>query len=329
MNALLQRFQLVNVLVIILSVAYLIVDGEPFEDIVNLIWIESVVLFVIIPQLFYRRKYLKSFVSLAGVLIVGVLLMEMVIEGDGELVDLFNAWTWTHEFPGLFWPILVSSLLKITIDLTIRQHLMVSLEKERTDSEAKFLKSQLSPHVLFNNLNNIYSFALHKSKQTPNLILKLADVMRYMLYETKEHQVPLIKELEHLDSYVELQRLQLENRGELSFEQKGNPKSKLIAPMMLISFVENCFKHASAGSIDDLQIIIQVEIKDNQINLFTQNTYSPREGDAEDQLQEGGIGLENVKRRLELLYPNEHELIIKELSNLYIVNLSIRLKSTV
>ena len=83
--------------------------------------------------------------------------MEMVIEGDGQLVELLEPWTWTHELPGLFWPAFISALLKVSIDLTIKQHLMVSLEKERKDSEAKFLKSQLSPHVLFNNLNNTLS----------------------------------------------------------------------------------------------------------------------------------------------------------------------------
>ncbi|MEO1255200.1 MAG: sensor histidine kinase, partial [Bacteroidota bacterium] len=107
------------------------------------------------------------------------------------------------------------------------------------------------------------------------------------------------------------------------------PKDKSIAPMMLISFVENCFKHAAASAIEDLRIIIQIEITANNINLFTENSYTPKEKDLEDQLQEGGIGLKNVKRRLELLYPNQYELIIKELSNLYIVNLSIQLQAEI
>ena len=324
MNSFMQRYQLINVGAILLSIIYSIIDEEPFEDIVNLIWIQVVVLYVIIPKFIYTRKYLKAILSILGILILGVLLMEMVIEGDGELDELLEPWTWTHELPGIFWPTLIVSLLKISVDLTIKQHLMVNLEKERLESETKFLQSQLSPHVLFNNLNNIYSFALHKSKQTPELILKLADVMRYMLYETKEPLVPLSKEIEHLDSYIELQQLQLENRGEVIVDKKGNPKGKFIAPMMLISFIENCFKHAASGSIDDLRVVIQIEILAEEINLYTENSYAREEPDEENQLQEGGIGLKNAKRRLELLYPKRHELIIKELNNRYIVNLSIK-----
>lgn len=327
MNDAVRRFQLINVGLIILSIAYSIINGEPFEDIVNLLWIQIVVFYVIIPQFFYRRKYLKALLSLLAVLLVGVLLMEMVIEGDGELSALLNPWTWTHELPGLLWPVLFISLSKISIDLSIKQNLMVNLEKERAESEIKFLKSQLSPHVLFNNLNNIYSFALHQAKETPQLILKLADVMRYMLYETQEKVVPMAKELEYMNSYIELQELQLEKRGQLIFETKGDPSDKFIAPMMLISFIENSFKHASANSIDELKIIIQIEIKEDSVNLFIENSFSKGEKSEENQLQEGGIGLKNVRRRLELIYPEQHSLIVKELDHLYIVNLSIKLVS--
>ncbi|MEO1256094.1 MAG: hypothetical protein AAFY41_14585, partial [Bacteroidota bacterium] len=153
MKSLIQRYHLVNVIVLVLSVTYLIIDGEPFEDIVNLIWIQIVMLFVVIPQYFYQRKYVRSVLSFFSLLIVGVVLMEMVIEGDGELSELLEPWTWTHELPGIFWPLFIGSLIKISIDLTLKQNLMVDLEKERANSEAQFLKSQLSPHVLFNNLN--------------------------------------------------------------------------------------------------------------------------------------------------------------------------------
>ena len=323
MKAFLQKFQVISILLVSLAVAHAAVGGEPFEDIVNLLWMQLVVLFVIIPRLFYAGKYRNALMAFAGTLVVGVLLMEMVIEGDGEWSALLNPWTWTHELPGLFWPLFITSMVKISIELTLKQNLLVTLEKERKESEVKFLKSQLSPHVLFNNLNNIYSFAMHKSKETPQLILKLADTMRYMLYETQEELVPLQKELDSLESYVELQEIQLENRGKLIFEKTGDPGGKFIAPMMLISFIENCFKHASASGTNDIKIIIQIEISGDSINLFTENSFS--KSSKNDELTEGGIGLKNVQRRLELLYPESHTLIIKELQNLYIVNLSIQL----
>ncbi len=324
MNTLVLRFQLINLAIIVLSVSYAIITGEPFENIVNLIWVLVVLLYAIIPLLYYQRRYFKALMSFLGILIFAVFLMEMVIEGDGQWSELLDLWTWTHELPGLFWPTLVGGLCKITIDLTIKQNLMVKLEQERLESETKLLQQQLSPHVLFNNLNNIYSFALHKSEATPELILKLADTMRYMLYETKASRVSLKKELAHLDSYIELQLLQLENRGEVVYETRGNVAHQKIAPMMLISFIENCFKHAASGSTDDLKIVIQIEIREGSINLFTENSYSSQDED-ERSLQEGGIGLTNAKRRLELLYPKRHELIVKELNDRFIVNLSIQI----
>lgn len=328
MYYLIQRYQLINILLIVLCGTYLSMAQEPLEDVLNVSWILAIVLFFIIPQYYYRRKYLLSVLLLTTVLLVGVVLMEMVIEGDGEAAALLDWWTWSHEFPGIFWPVFIVSLIKIGIELTIRQHLMINLEKERLESEVKFLQSQLSPHVLFNNLNNIYSFALHRSEHTPKLILKLADIMRYMLYETKEPLVPLSEELDYLDNYIELQLLQLENRGEVVVEKHGDPRDKSIAPMMLISFVENCFKHAAAGSIADLRIIIHVEVTEHEINLYTENSYIKTKLEEQDQLQEGGIGLRNAKKRLALLYPSRHELIIKALANRYIVNLTIDLKKT-
>ena len=270
--------------------------------------------------------YLLFGLSLIVTLALGIVVLEGFIEDDGALADFFDLWTWTHELPILLWPLLFITISKIAIDLTLNQNLMVALERERASSEIKFLKSQLSPHVLFNNLNNIYSFALHQSKKTPKLILKLADTVRYMLYEAQQDVVPLEKELIHLDDYVELQQIQLEKRGELIYEKKGNVKNKMIAPMMLISFIENCFKHASTDASEKMKIIIQIEVQENTLNLFTENTFKAGSKDDDaHKLQEGGIGLSNVRRRLELLYPNAHSLIVKELEKLYIVNLSIEL----
>ena len=317
---------LINYLLIVLYIVYAAIDEVSGIDIINVLWILLVLLYFLIPTYFYSGRYISFILGWIGLLVLGIIILEGFIEEDGQLSDFLDPWTWTHELPLLLWPTMFIVLGKISADLTLKQYLMVALEKERAQSESKFLKSQLNPHVLFNNLNNIYSFALHGSNHTPTLILKLADIMRYMLYETQEDKVPLDKELAHLDSYVELQRIQLENRGTLVYEKKGEIDHLMIAPMMLISFVENCFKHASSSTIEDLKIIIHIEVNENEIILFTENSYTKKEiEDEEDTLQIGGIGLSNVKRRLALLYPEKHTLINKELTNLYVVNLTIQL----
>lgn len=325
MNQQISRKHLVNIALMLLIIGNEIYNEAGLAEVLNILWIQVVILYVLVPLFFHSKKYLKFVLSIIGCLLLGVIILEVFIEGDAELALFFQIWTYTHELPILLWPTLFVVLAKVSADLLINQNNIIEMERERSKSEIKFLQSQLSPHVLFNNLNNIYSFALHQSKETPKLILKLADAMRYMLYETKEDKVALSKELEYVDNYVELQQIQLENRGELLYEKEGSTDGKTVAPMMLISFIENCFKHAAASSVDELKIIIQIEIKDNTVNLFTENSFSKKQADEEDQLEEGGIGLENAKRRLELLYPDKHELIVKELKNLYIVNLSIEL----
>ncbi len=314
-----------NLILIIISIAYCALNEYTPDEIVNLLWILIVLLFIMIPRYFYKRHYLFSIIGYIILLMLGIINMEMIIEGDGELEELLQLWTWTHELPHLLWPTLFVIFAKIATDLWMKQELMIQTEKERSQSELKYLKSQLSPHVLFNNLNNIYSFALHKSKKTPELILKLADSMRYLLYETREERVPLTKELAQLDDYIDLQKLQFENIGEIIYEKKGSSKDLEIAPMMLIGFVENCFKHAASNDKDP-RIIIQVEVEDNTLHLYTENSRSITDKkDEEQQLQAGGIGLDNVKRRLSLIYPGKHTLIVKELEKLFIVNLSIDL----
>lgn len=319
------RKHLVNIVLLLLIIGNEIINEAGLAEVLNILWIQVVILYLLVPVFFHSRKYLKFVMSIIGSLFLGIIILETLIEGDAELILFFQFWTYAHELPLLLWPTLFVTLAKVSADLLISQDNIIDMERERSKSEIKFLQSQLSPHVLFNNLNNIYSFALHQSKETPTLILKLADAMRYMLYETKEDKVALSKELDYVDNYIELQQIQLENRGRLLYEKEGDAIEKMVAPMMLISFIENCFKHAAASSIDELKIIIQIEIKDNTVNLFTENTFTKKESDEEDLLQEGGIGLENAKRRLELLYPDRHELIIKELKNLYIVNLYIQL----
>ncbi len=320
------RSHLINYLLIVLCLTYSFANDGSVEEAINLAWMLFLGVYILVPRFLYRQRYLSFLLGTIATPILGVLVMEIIIEGDAAASDFVRLWTWTHELPLLLWPFLFTILGKVSIDLIFKQDLMVSLERERAQSEIKFLKSQLSPHVLFNNLNNIYSFALHKSKETPDLILKLSEVMRYMLYEAQKELVPLQKELTHVDDYIELQQIQLENRGELVYEKEGKTDNLYVAPLMLISFVENCFKHASATSVDDLKIVVQIEVADESINLYLENSHHRKDPtDEELSLQEGGIGLANVKRRLELLYPDQHTLLIKELKNRFIVNLSIQL----
>ncbi|MEM9618399.1 MAG: histidine kinase [Pseudomonadota bacterium] len=178
---------------------------------------------------------------------------------------------------------------------------LAELQKANTEAELQYLKGQINPHVLFNALNNIYSHALHKSDETPELILKLADMLRYMIYDCAGDEVALEREVAFLSDYVDVQKLALDGRGVVSFECDGALEGKKIAPFLLIPFVENCFKHSLDTQVDSIGIDINLRTKDGRLHLNCSNTFDPDARKTHDNATIG-IGLTNVRRRLQLLF---------------------------
>ncbi len=180
-------------------------------------------------------------------------------------------------------------------------------QEERMKSELSFLRSQISPHFIFNVLNSIVYLIRSKSNQAESVTIKLSELMRYMLYESSDTQVPLDKEMEYLKNYVELQKIRFEEDVEIRLDIEGNASSQLIEPMLMIPFVENAFKHG-VGLIQAPIIDIHLKIEEETLTFSVKNKTS--EIETEDKDSASGIGLRNVRRRLELLYPERHELNI-------------------
>jgi hypothetical protein len=195
------------------------------------------------------------------------------------------------------------------------------LRSENLQSELKFLKSQINPHFLFNALNNIYTLSIIKSDKAPDTILKLSDMLRYIIYDCNEERVPIGKELNYIRNYIALQKLKDENINiELQLEE--NNKALLIAPMILIPFIENSFKHSKIEDTAKGWIRLSMSTADNILKFQISNSL---ETGTYTKDRVGGVGLENVKRRLELSYPNRHELIISKDKNSFTVKLNILL----
>lgn len=173
------------------------------------------------------------------------------------------------------------------------------LKQERTNAELAFLRSQVSPHFLFNSLNNIYALSCNQPDKAPDAILKLSDLTRYMLYE-KQEKVPVEKEWQYIENFIALQKLRYEKPLQLQISAEGDLQ-QLIEPYLLIPFVENAFKH---GVVDNPEApaIIHLKSSDNSVAFSVENNIALQQKD-----KDGGIGLENTKRRVELLYPGKHE----------------------
>lgn len=195
------------------------------------------------------------------------------------------------------------------------------MEHEKLNTELSLLKSQINPHFFFNTLNNIYSLAIVKSDETASSILKLSSIMRYVLTETEQKYVPLANEIEFLQNYINLQSVRLTDKVKLTVDVQGEIDGKQVAPLLFIPFVENAFKYG-VSTVDASEIIIRLSTEADSVHLFVQNSIVKG---AKQSTVNTGIGIANVRRRLELLYPGKHTLKMDEKPNQYTTNLEINL----
>lgn len=201
-----------------------------------------------------------------------------------------------------------------------------ALSQGKVQAEVNALKAQINPHFLFNTLNTIYANALKKDDKTPELILKLSNGFRYLFHEGQQEYVSLEQEIQHMSEYIELQQERLVDKVDVNFSTTIDDSALQIAPLLLIPFVENAFKYASVlkGKKHPITIIVQNE--GNDFFFSCSNPFDPKTKMAIDTgWSESGIGITNVKKRLQLLYPEKHDLRITEQDGIFRVNLSISL----
>ncbi len=222
-------------------------------------------------------------------------------------------------FLNLFGFVLLSMVFGMTIKIARDSF---RRRQEEKDAELKLLKAQLNPHFLFNTLNNLYGLSVIKSDKLPDLMLKLSDLLRYSLYETKEVFVPLQREINYLENYISLEKIRLEEQAEIIFNVEGNIQDEKIAPMLFIVFVENAFKHLAIANGIKSKVVVTVKISEERIHFTCRNTYE-EVYDGEKNLEKGksGIGLVNAKKRLDLLYTDAHQLKINKTKDEFLVDL--------
>lgn len=304
--------------------------------------------FVLMPRLMDKRKYTYYFLSLI-VLIIAALSILYILdfqlkpmgnffpEGrdvkrifNNELRDIHDGkrqmdsvllWRSTmRNFSSIFAIILVSIVYRMFYQKILDEKREVALRNENLLSEMKFLKSQINPHFLFNALNNIYTLVHLKQDSAAVMLMKLSDMLRYMLYECNDEWVPLKKEISYINNYIELQQLKTEQTQNIVTNFYETVEGTLIPPLLLIPFVENSFKHSRIIDIEKGWITMQLSSSEELIQFkITNNIPSvPMAKDATE-----GIGLENVKRRLDLLYPDKYELKIDKTATEYSVELNL------
>ena len=211
--------------------------------------------------------------------------------------------------------------IKLTVDWIFDRKRIEKLQESQLKTELKFLKAQIQPHFFFNTLNNLYALTLEQSKQAPEVVFKLAQIMEYILYDAKEPQIKLLKEINYIQNYIDLEKLRFGDRIKVQINLQGNIEAQNVPSLLFLPFIENCFKHGTTDN-NNLNVVITFKVtKNNVLKFSVTNNYNT----LTEHKKNHGIGNQNVLRRLELLYKDKFTLAIKTKKQNYIVTLSIQL----
>ena len=301
------------------------------NEIINVFFYAAVVYFnlkYLIPNYLTKNKFLTygGLLVLSAVIITPLKVIVFYFkygnspEAQNDLIQNLN-WYFIFTFVIASASTLVSIVKDWVQQVTEKQQ----LQTQTMQSELRFLKSQINPHFLFNTLNNLYALTLKKSDKAPEIVIKLSEMMRYMLYECNEKRVLVSKEVNYIYNYLDLEKLRQGKNVDITFETDGDISEQTIAPLMFIPFLENSFKHGLSNQISKGFVNIRLSVERNKVYFFIENSKAEKLPLKDKNRPSGGIGLVNVHRRLNLLYPDSYELNIDDTPTTYAVNLYIEL----
>lgn len=288
---------------------------------------------LLVPRLLFRKYYF----SFTFIFLFIIILFSRIFQfADWQIHMLRGTMTprleelsskFSYQIFNSYIIMVIGTVFGFTIEMLTRrvesEKLFEQLLKEKTEAELNFLKAQINPHFLFNSINTIFFQIEKENKNARYSLLKFSEMLRYQLYDCRAREISIEKEINYLKSYVELQRLRKEDNFKILFECSESVREFNIAPLLLISFVENAFKHVSNFHEKENAIRIYLDKNDNVFQFQVYNTSESDKGNPD--YKDGGIGLNNVKRRMELIYNGNHDLNIRKEQNSFEVNLKIQL----
>lgn len=280
---------------------------------------------LLVLPFFKRRKWLIGMIMYLVQLVILVRYFPYLLNAVGQLfaeafsiTDVVTNWQDQHIAFTMVAFTVMATFTKVGLDHLIR-------DKEQKENELRHLKAQLNPHFLFNTLNNLYGLSVTESKELPELMLRLSDLLRYSLYDTNQHYVALQKEIDYLSNYVELERIRLSGNSNIGLVIEGDTTERCVAPLLLIVFVENAFKHFSAPRGTNAFVDIRLAVTGEQLHLNVRNSVDPGFVPVPSAKRKGGLGLENARQRLDLIYAGQYRLRINENTGSFETDLIIEL----
>lgn len=289
-------------------------------------------LYFLIPRMIPKKIVLYVFVLALSTLAVSLLRIgityelvttEIFKESTIEQASLYNIKYIIAVFIGEIYVIGLTMSIKLTMDWVRSEKRSQELEQRNLKTELSLLRSQMQPHFFFNTLNNLYSLTLDKSDQAPETVLRLSELMSYVIYKGKKSKVRLVDEIKHLHSFLDLERLRYNDRLAVSFNIYGEIDDREIPPLILITFLENAFKHGSGNKLGTINIKIELTLSNDTIRYKVINDFKPGKDLTPVNGKKGGLGLENTKRRLDLLYKDNYTLHLGPQKDKFLVELEI------
>lgn len=285
---------------------------------------------LLIPKLLYKKKYLFCISTFLLLLLVSSMIKVFLIGEITNQPDLFsfsgNLKTRLYEnFISDFFLVLTGASFKLIFDYMQMQQRLAEIAKEKAETELNFLKSQINPHFLFNSLNSVYFLIDKNNPEARTALHKFSEMLRYQLYEMMNGKnIPIEKEIRYIEDYVDLQKLRKDEKYTVQFDCSPEVKGFSIEPLLLIPFVENAFKHISHKNDSTNFITLNMQRSNGEFQFFIKNSKEANQRTTESY---GGIGLNNVKRRLELLYPGKYELEIQDTDEIFSVDLKLKINN--
>jgi hypothetical protein len=283
-------------------------------------------LLYLIPRYLSGKRFARySLLLILSVLLltpIRVFILFILMEGYPEVqADLKVSQVW--YFLITFFVVGMSTVMKVFSEWVRYQRDRQELVTKNMQSELKFLKSQINPHFLFNTLNSLYALTIKKDDRAPEIVIKLSEMLRYMLYESNAARVSLEKEINYIKNYLELEQLRQGGEADIQFHLKGEVNHQSIAPLMFIPFLENAFKHGLNHQMGKGFVHATLEVQDQKVHLLIENS-KPEHIPLQPQ-KSGGIGMVNVRRRLDLIYPDRHRLLVENNPKTYKVDMRLEL----
>lgn len=286
--------------------------------------------YLLIPKLLYKKEYFWfGFFFILMIIVSSMLKMNIVgrLMNNPTLLNItgnLKARIYDNVIPHFFL-VLAGAAIKLMVDYTRMQQRMVEMAKENAEAELNFLKSQINPHFLFNSINSVYFLIDKSNADARGALHKFSEMLRYQLYEMNGNRISIEKEIQYLQDYIDLQKLRKDDQYIITCNCASDVKGFSIEPLLLIPFVENAFKHISHYRDQPNFITIRLEMDKGAFMFSTQNSKEPDHATAVTPDQHPGIGLANVKRRLALLYPHKHTLVIDNGIDIFHVALTIKI----